>query len=128
MVAVVVVVKVGVKVGQEEVGGACSLAPLLLAQELEDGGEVLGGVAAGAHDPEDLVGQRAQRDGGPGVGGRVLGQAQVLQGERSKVRWPFHKDWESGVKRKQTTRALTDRRPGFPVLRGGRYRCGFRVT
>lgn len=67
-------------------GGAFSLGPLLLTQELEDGGEVLGGVAARAHDPEDLVGQRAQRDGGPGVGGRVLGQAQVLCVERSKVR------------------------------------------
>lgn len=33
------------------------LPPLLLAQELEDGGEVFVGVAAGAHDPEDLVGQ-----------------------------------------------------------------------
>lgn len=69
-------------------GGACLLAALLLAQELEDGGEVLVGVAAGAHDPEDLVGQRAQRDGGPSVGGRVLGQAQVLHGERSQVRRP----------------------------------------
>lgn len=69
-------------------GGACLLAPLFLAQELEDGGEVLVGVAAGAHDPEDLVGQRAQRDGGPSVGGRVLGQAQVLRGKRSKVRRP----------------------------------------
>lgn len=67
-------------------GGACLLAPLLLAQELEDGGEVLVGVAPGAHDPEDLMGQRAQRDGGPSVGGRVLGQAQVLDGKRSEVR------------------------------------------
>lgn len=93
-------------------GGACSLAPLLLAQELEDGGEVLGGVAAGAHDPEDLVGQRAQRDGGPGVGGRVLGQAQVLHGERSKVRRPdsnaLAQRWERRQDKngsaKQTTR------------------------
>lgn len=77
-------------------GGGCLLAPLLLAQVLEDGREVLVGVAAGAHDPEDLVGQRAQRDGGPSVGGRVLGQAQVLRGKRSKVRRWMATCWHTG--------------------------------
>lgn len=55
--------------------------PFLLAQELEDGGEVLVSVAAGAHDSEDLVGQGTQRDGCLCVSRSVLSQTKILEME-----------------------------------------------
>lgn len=69
-------------VSEENVTGEAwchiTLLAVLFAQELEDGGEVLAGVAAGAHHSVHLMSQRAQRDGGLGVRRSVLGQAQVL--------------------------------------------------
>lgn len=61
------------------VDGRGLLPPLLLTQELEHGREIFAGVPARTHHAVDLMGQRAQRDGGLGAGGRVLSQTQILE-------------------------------------------------